>query len=207
VTVGARPRAHARLRERCPSCGLPAQRGQLICLSCGTRLALDRGRGDRRAVAAAAGALLLVAAVSLALVVTTLGGDEERKAARAAPAERAEPARNARVAAPVSAERALLKLKAKSNRQLAGAGVWPAGRDGWTVVLTSTADEAGAESYAQSVEKAGVDAGVLSTDDHPSLGSGLWFVFAGIYEDQLEAGEAAAELQASFPGAYVQLVQ
>jgi hypothetical protein len=87
------------------------------------------------------------------------------------------------------------------------AGDWPAGREGWTVVLVNTDTEASARSYAQSVEESGVEAGVLSAAEHPNLGGDLWLVFSGVYDDQLEAGNAAAELQAQFGAAYPQLVQ
>ena len=32
----------------CPNCGAPAERGQLVCVECGERLALKEERGDRR---------------------------------------------------------------------------------------------------------------------------------------------------------------
>jgi sporulation related protein len=209
VTVSARPRAHARRRERCPSCEIPAQRGQLICLSCGTRMALDRGgRGDRRAVVVASAVMALVAVVSLALVVDGLSGGEERRVASASPAERTEPARRAKASAPISDEALVREHAARARRQLAmSAGDWPAGREGWTVVLVNTGDEESARSYAQSVEESGVEAGVLSAAEHPNLGSDLWIVFSGVYDDQLEAGNAAAELQTKFGAAYPQFVQ
>jgi hypothetical protein len=206
VSVSAPPRPPARRRERCPNCDLPAQRGQLICLSCGTRLALDRGGSDKRAVAAAVGALALVALVSLGLILDALSGGEDRPQAAAEPSDRA--AARAAERQPPSAQRALWKYKAKARRQLASsAGTWPAGQVGWTVVLSSMSDEQLAQDFAKDVEDAGVDAGVLSTDDHPTLGTGVYYVFAGVYDDELEAGEAAAELAASYPGAYTQYVE
>jgi hypothetical protein len=218
VTASARPRAHARRRERCPSCDIPAQRGQLICLSCGTRMALDRGGpGDRRAVAVAGGVMALVALVSLALVVDGLSGGEERRVASASAPEGAVeregpgargPAAQGRATAPISDEALVREHATRARRQLAmSAGDWPAGREGWTVVLVNTDTEASARSYAQSVEESGVEAGVLSAAEHPNLGGDLWLVFSGVYDDQLEAGNAAAELQAQFGAAYPQLVQ
>lgn len=209
MTVSAPQRAPARRRERCPSCDLPAQRGQLICLSCGTRMALDRGSSDKRAVAIAGGAMALVAAISLLLIVNSLSGDGERPQAAASPPEetRAETRAAAREQ-PVSAQRALWRYKAKANRQLASsAGTWPTGQVGWTVVLSTMYEEEGAESFARDVDDSGVDAGVLSTEEHPSLGTGVWYVFAGVYDDEIEAGEAAAELAAAYPGAFTQYVE
>jgi hypothetical protein len=206
VTVSAPPRPTARRRERCPNCDLPAQRGQLICLSCGTRMALDRGGSDKRAVAAAVGALALATLVSLGLILDALSGGEDRPQA----AEGVSPGAAARTAEPPppSAQRALWQYKAKARRQLASsAGTWPAGQVGYTVILSSMSDEQIAEDFAKDVEDAGVDAGVLSPDDHPALGTGVYYVFSGVYDDELEAGEAAAELAASYPGAYTQYVE
>jgi SPOR domain len=208
VSVSAPARAPARRRERCPNCEIPAQRGQLICLSCGTRLALDRGGSDKRAVAAAAGALALTALVSLGLILDALSGGEERPQAAERPSERSRAAARAAERQPPSAQRALWQYKARARRQLAAsAGTWPAGRVGWTVILSSMSDEQLAQDFAKDVEDAGVDAGVLSTDEHPALGTGIYYVFAGVYDDELEAGEAAAELAASYPGAYTRYVE
>jgi hypothetical protein len=208
LTVSAPTRAPARRRERCPSCDLPAQRGQLICLSCGTRMALDRGASDKRAVAMAAGAMALVAGISLLLVVATLTGDDDPRQATASAPERSRPAARAAQRETVSAQRALWTYKAKARTQLAAsAGTWPAGQEGWTVILSTMYDEEGAENFARDVEDVGVDAGVLSTEDFPALGTGVWYVFSGVYADELEAGEAAAELAAGYPGAYTQYVQ
>jgi hypothetical protein len=208
VTVSAPQRAPARRRERCPSCDLPAQRGQLICLSCGTRMALDRGSSDRRAVAIAGGAMALVATISLLLVVTSLTGDDDPGQATASAPDRERPAARARQPERVSADRALWQYKAKANRQLASsAGTWPTEQVGWTVVLSTMYDEEGAESFARDVEDSGVDAGVISTEEHPTLGTGVWYVFSGVYDDEIEAGEAAAELALAYPGAFTQYVE
>jgi hypothetical protein len=171
-------------------------------------MALDRGGSDKRAVAVAGGAMALVALVSVALVIDGLSGGDDERAATAAGPKRAKPAKRERPGGFFAAENLRRQSAAKARRQLAAsAGAWPAGQDGWTVVLANTTDEASAESLAQNVEQAGIDAGVLSAEEHPGLGSGLWLVFSGVYADQLEASEAAAELQATYPGAYPQLVQ
>jgi hypothetical protein len=207
VTVSAPPRAHARRRERCPNCDLPAQRGQLICLSCGTRMALERSASDKRAVAAAAGAMALVALVSLVFVLDAVNGGGERSAASAAAQERAQAKPQANP--PVRAETALWKLKADSSRRAAmSGGHWPVGQTGWTVVLSTMYDEEGADSFAQDVRASGVDAGVLAAEDFPALGTtGVWYVYSGVYADELEAGEAAAELAATYSGAFTQYVE
>ena len=50
----------------CPSCGEPAERGQLVCLECGTRMALKEEGGERRS-------LDHLPAVALLLSVVVLG--------------------------------------------------------------------------------------------------------------------------------------
>ena len=155
-------------------------------------MALDRGSSDKRAVAIAGGAMVLVATISLLLVVTSLTGDDDPGQATASAPDRERSAARARRPERVSADRALWQYKAKV---------------GWTVVLSTMYDEEGAESFARDVEDSGVDAGVLSTEEHPTLGTGVWYVFAGVYNDEIEAGEAAAELAVAYPGAFTQYVE
>jgi hypothetical protein len=171
-------------------------------------MALERNASDKRAVAIAGGAMALVALVSVALVLDAVSGGGERSAASAAKAEReqAEPRRQANP--PISSETALWKLKADSSRRAAMTGAsWPAGQVGWTVVLSTMYDEEGAHIFAQDVDGSGVDAAVLSTEDFPALGTGVWYVVSGVYADEIEAGEAAAELAATYPGAFTQYVE
>ncbi|HEX2232657.1 MAG TPA: SPOR domain-containing protein [Thermoleophilaceae bacterium] len=157
-------------------------------------------------MAAAVGALALATLVSLGLILDALSGGGDRPQAAERSSER--PAARAAERERPSAQRALWEYKARARRQLASsAGTWPAGQVGYTVILSSMSDEQIAEDFAQDVEEGGVDAGVLSTDDHPALGSGVYYVFSGVYEDELEAGEAATELSAGYPGAYTQYVE
>jgi hypothetical protein len=152
--------------------------------------------------------MALVAVIALVLVLDGLRGGDERPAASTAAPERTGPAEPTRPEGPISSEDLRRQSAAAARRQLArSAGTWPAGREGWTVVLVNTGDEASARSFAQSVEESGVEAGVLSTAEHPNIGGDLWLVFSGVYDDQAEAGEAAVELEAQFGAAYPQFVQ
>jgi hypothetical protein len=169
-------------------------------------MALERRASDKRAVAMAAGAMGLVAVVSLALVLDAVRGGGERSVASPA-AERERTEARAPANPPIRSETALWKLKADGSRRAVTSGRWPAGQEGWTVVLSTMYDEEGALRFAHDVEAAGVDAGVLSTEDFPALGTGVWYVYSGVYADEIEAGEAAAELAAAYPGASTQYVQ
>jgi septal ring-binding cell division protein DamX len=185
----------------CPSCGAPAEEGQLVCLECGVRLALDyrRPSGWKPAAAIVALVLLLVGAgFTIALLAVDDGAEEEvadtragreRPAAdRPAPAER----RRQREAAP-----------APSRGDAAG---WPDGRDGFTVVLLTAEDEASARSVARQARADGVEVGVLRSDDYSSLGDGFWMVFSGVYRTRAEAERAVERLSSRYSGAFPQFV-
>lgn len=73
----------------------------------------------------------------------------------------------------------------------------------WIAVVASETDEAGATADAQAVTAAGHAAGVLRSDDYPSLSPGLWVAYAGPYPDSAAAEAAVGELAADgFDGAY-----
>src|SRR3954453_6464507 len=66
------------LGSECPNCGAHADPGQLVCLECGARLALDyrRPRGWRPAIAVIAVVLLLAGA---AFAITLIAVDDDAK--------------------------------------------------------------------------------------------------------------------------------
>src|SRR3712207_8151338 len=53
----------------------------------------------------------------------------------------------------------------------------PGGRDGFTVVLISTEDQASARQFERSARRGGTPVGMLRSDDYPSLQKGFWIVF------------------------------
>jgi len=63
----------------------------------------------------------------------------------------------------------------------------------WIVVITSEADEATATAAAQRAVTDGYAAGVLRSDDYPSLNKGFFVAYAGPYVDRAaaEAGSSA----------------
>jgi hypothetical protein len=88
---------------------------------------------------------------------------------------------------------------------------WPAGEDGYTVVLRSTPTSQGrgpAESAAQQAKNNGLpEVGILESSDFSSLNPGYYVTFTGIYDTQNEAENALPRARTSgFPTAYVREV-
>ena len=90
-------------------------------------------------------------------------------------------------------------------------GAWPAGQNGYTVVLNSVPTSSGradAVSLAKAALKAGLtDVGVLDSSRYSSLHPGYYVVFSGIYSSQAEADTALASARAAgFAGAYTRQI-
>jgi hypothetical protein len=187
-----------RVGSDCPNCGAHAEPGQLVCLECGTRLALDyrRPRGWRPAVAVI-GLVLLIAGAAFAITLISVNDDSKDEVA-------ATKAGQQTAAAPQPKKKA--KGTPKQTPTTAGVQGWPANRNGFTVVLLSAGDEASARNSARNVGDQGVDAGVLRSDDYSSLEPNLWIVFSGVYKTRAQAERAAARLGTRFSGAYPQFV-
>lgn len=74
----------------------------------------------------------------------------------------------------------------------------------WIVVVASKGSEAEAQEAAEAVAAHGHPAGVLRSDDYPSLAPGFWVAYAGPYEARRQAEEALDALdEAGVDGAYV----
>lgn len=74
----------------------------------------------------------------------------------------------------------------------------------WILVISSEGDEAAARAVADEVAAAGHPAGVLRSDEHPSLNPGFWVAYAGPYPDATAAAAAEPGVEADgWPGAYV----
>jgi septal ring-binding cell division protein DamX len=195
-----------RPQTTCPTCGAAAERGQLVCLECGSRVALDYRRAPSwkvpLAVAAAVGALLLVAAV----IGWRAVNDNADSEVASTPIEVKQTAKS----------RAKAKAKADAkNKAAAGTAIteaggyysWPKSLTGWTVVLVSNEDEESARTFARSANKGGTKVGVIRSNDFKSLPKNFFLVFAGQYRTQAEAEKAAAGLGKQYQGAFPQSVK
>lgn len=208
---------------RCPQCGEPAKDDQLVCLRCGGRIALDYRRppGWKLPAAIVAGvALVAIVAFGFGLREITHNARTEvadagpaaaasRPAARKKPAKtrpaKKRPAARKKSAAPkkpAAKKPAPKRPVAAANR----AGTWPAGKDGFTVILVSVDNPASAKDTASQVKQAGVPAGYLRSNDFQSLQKGFWYVYGGVYKTRGQAEKAAGKFGRGYPGAYVQFV-
>src|SRR4051794_18602633 len=78
--------SHAPAPEQldCPSCGAPAEAGQLMCLECGSRLALDYQRPPTwRLPAAIVGLIVLIAGAGVAFALAQVSDDAGKTTANA----------------------------------------------------------------------------------------------------------------------------
>jgi hypothetical protein len=196
-------RPQVRRRERCPACGALSERRQLVCLGCGERLALEPKR-PARPVIAAAGALVAVGAISLLFVAQALIGGGSSPSRHEPVARHAAAAAPGGPSGPDAAQRAMQR---RAREQLAAAASgWPATQAGWTVVLLASADRDSAKRFAAALGERGEDAGLISPEERPDLGS-LWIVFSGVHPDQASALAATTRLRAlGYPNAFTRLI-
>jgi eukaryotic-like serine/threonine-protein kinase len=83
---------------------------------------------------------------------------------------------------------------------------WPAGKTGWTAVLSSVRSESDARAAKARVSSSGQPAGILFSSDYPPLRSGYWVVYSGVYDAQSAAAAQASRLRAKWPGAYARRI-
>lgn len=167
----------------CPRCGEHAADGQEYCLECGARLAgglvgpSDPGarwalRVLLAAVVALAGTAVAVAATSsdsgAVELTTAIGGFTTATGATTLPVPSAGGA--------------------------SSVSDWPAGADGWTIVLASFPQTGGrgeANAMARRARARGLtQVGILDSSQYASLHPGYWIVFSGVYGSEAEATSA-----------------
>ena len=165
----------------CPRCGATAAQGQEYCLTCGALLA---GHSARRTVAgwsewtvrAGLLAVVAVAGAAGAIGATNSGGGGESLTT----------ALGGFTTAPSATT-----LPGPGETAPAGTADWPAGVDGWTIVLGSfpqTEGRKAAETRARQARRRGLDqVGVLDSSRYASLHPGYWVVFAGVFGSEAEA--------------------
>jgi hypothetical protein len=187
----------------CPRCGEPAEPGQLVCLECGTRIALKEEGGDRRSFERLPAVALLLTVVVIGaaafgfalseLTDDSKGDSSTGDGAKTPSATLGAPQTETETGAAQQPSQSLLMK-------------WPKGLTAYTVVLVTTGDRPGALRVAREVAKSGVEAGVLRSDDY-DLGANLWIVFAGRFDTQASAERQAGNLGDRYPGAYATQVK
>ncbi len=188
----------------CPRCGSHRASGQIYCVECGLRLPVVLGavsrlrRGWIRRLGWYPGDWFWVASLGLVLAIAGAAASilvNHRRAVGAAATV---------VAAPPKPSGGAATGVTGPNGQTS----WPAGLDGWTVVLLSAPVTKGAErprATARAAVRHGLSqVGVLDSSGFGSLHPGYFVVFSGFYGASGDAELALKEAQArGYGAAYV----
>ncbi|HEX6712619.1 MAG TPA: zinc ribbon domain-containing protein [Thermoleophilaceae bacterium] len=223
----APPEAPAAEIFSCPNCGAPADRGQLMCLECGSRLALGYQRPPSwRLPAAVVGIVLLIAGIGVALALAAVT-DNATKTTAAAPTQPAAqnapadtpptasqpapaPATSTPTTTPApSADTATGTTSTPTATPAAAPSGWPPGKSAFTVIVASMPTQADAEKKLEAAKAAGITgAAILHSDDFPTLNPGYWVVFDGQYDavDQAQSQAAVDRGKGEFSDAYPRFV-
>jgi len=218
----------------CPRCGTPYEPFQEYCLECGLRLPVSRGIIPvlatiwRRRVPWYPGdwiwpvllSLVIAAlAAAIAILATTGGSPTKTQAATNEPVPGStetgppptptEPTGTSPVpTTPTTTE--TTPTEPEPPPAAGGLTEWPAGQNGWTIVLASIPQGAGraaATTEANKAISAGLsDVGVLNSSEYTSLHSRYYVVFSGVYNSETEATRALDTPKASYPQAYVRQI-
>lgn len=217
------PVADAPAPLTCPNCSAPADPGQLMCLECGARLALDYHRPPSwRLPAVIVGIVVLLAGigVAIALLAATNGNGTVATTPQAAtPPPAAAPADTApTTSTPAPAPTASTPTPAPTTSgttptpapaPTAAPSGWPPGKSAFTVILASMPSKSDADAKLKAAQAAGIStAAILHSDDFPTLRPGYWVVFDGQYDtiDAAQSQAAADRGKGSFSDAYPRFV-
>ena len=226
--AGARRDAAAvAAEESCPRCGARRELDQEYCLECGMRLPVVTDRvtvlrgGWMRRFGWYPGdwvwpaLLALLVAAGGAAVAIAISRDGSASGGTTVVLTTAFPARTAAQGgttplptAPDPVTGLTPVGTTPSNPARPGRTVWPAGFDGWTIVLISYPSDEGPDrprGTARRAANAGLpEVGVLDSSRFASLHPGYAVVFSGVYSSRADAEAALASVRASgFGGAYV----
>lgn len=202
------------LESSCPTCGAPAQRGQLACLECGSRIALAYRRPPSWKIPVAITVLLAAFVVAGSVLAYEAIDDEAKDEVAATPLKPKQAPKKKATAK--KAERKKAKAKRKSRPKPASGGLvprgklyrWPRDLRAFAVVLLSAEDRPSATAFAKSVADAkDAKAGVIRSNDFATLPKGFFVVFGGAYKTRARADRAAARLGRKYEGAFTQLVR
>ena len=206
----------------CPRCGTPYAPGQEYCLECGLRLpartvVTSLSSGWRRRVRWYPGdwiwpalVALVVAAIATGVVVAATWGNGNGSTIVATGPTRTGTVTTVGTTTPTSTptERTTSTTSTaapppspQQPSAVTGPIAWPAGKNGFTVVLESiptTSGRAAALDRARAALRAGLkDVGILDSSRYPSLHAGYYVVFSGIYASNVDATSAASSAKAS----------
>jgi hypothetical protein len=218
------------LDAACPRCGARRDAGQEYCIECGLRLPatgglLARARntwirhvgwypGDWAWPAALA---LVLAAVAATAAILSTGSARSSTASDVLVATAGEPVplgMPAQAAFSSTADTSTLPTPPEPTTTAARPGAqpltrWPAGKDGWTVVLESVpASVTGRKTALKRAKRAAAaglpEVGLLVTSRYATLHPGYLAIFSGVLDTREEAeSNLRAATSAGFSGAYV----
>jgi hypothetical protein len=224
---------------RCPNCGAPHDVYQEYCLECGRRL--PGSHVDSRYVElwrrdspiwlwAALAALLLVALVAGAVVALAASNDDKSGSPAGPATATTLPATSTIATAPptitIEPPTTTFGTTTFSTTTIGTTTLgtttfgtttsssylqWPAGKDGFTIVLKSVPTSNGrgpAEAAADKAKTNGLpQVGILNSSDYSSLNPGYYVTFSGIYDNQSQANAGLSNARSKgFPTAYVREV-
>ena len=209
--MGSRRREQAVLsvNEACPRCGSRRVAGQAFCVECGLRLPVLAGRVPAlrsrwlRRLGWYPGDWVWLALPTFAIAVAGGAAAIELVHRDRQPADAP-----ATVIAPVPR---LVSMPADTTPAANGRIAWPAGVDGWTVVLVSSPATRGAKVplaiAARAAHNGLPEVGILESSGYSSLHPGYYVVFSGVYKASADAQIALQTVQArGFGGAYQQQI-
>lgn len=204
------PTEPPRSQTTCPTCGAPAEPGQLVCLECGSRITLSYRRPPSWKIPVAISAVLLLLAGAGSVLAYQAIDDEAEREVAATPLKVSDRAGAAEEAASRNTDQAEPDPDAATGSLLKDGPLytWPLDLEGFTVVLQSNDDRESADDFAASASESGSEKiGVIRSNDFETLPQGFFIVFAGQYPDREKADAAAARLDGRFPGAFTQAVR
>lgn len=201
----------------CPRCGAPRDEFQEYCLECGIRLPPPPGVTSVRSTMwsresplwlwAALAALLLVALIAGAIVAIA-ATDEKTGRRSSIPVVSTNPTTTDTVGvitqpptftinpgttttAPTTTTLPTTTQATTTTPTTGTLTNWPAGKDGYTIVLRSVPKSQRrqvAEDEARRAINQGLSqVGVLDSSDYSSMRSGYWVVFTGVYDTKAQA--------------------
>jgi hypothetical protein len=222
----------------CPRCGAPHDRYQEYCLHCGVRLARYYPAGRRTTWSseawsresplwlwAALAALAVIALISGAIVAFAATGDDEPRADAQRPGGTSTlqvltditttdlpPTLTIQPTTTVVPTTGTTTTTATTTTRATDSIIsWPAGQDGYTVVIASYPTSGGrsrAEATArEAINKGLTEVGILNSSNYTSLTPGYHVVFSGVHDTESQARNALpAARNAGYPTAYIREV-